>query len=178
MSVTAAGYNNIKYLKTLPRGVKVPQGGFMVLNCTLVINDRGEILDFCVTAGNTDDRNPHAMDSLTKNIFGKLFADKGYISQKLTGNLWEKGIQLVTKQKKNTKKKKILELSDKILLRKRAVIESMIDFLKNICQIEHSRHRICCNFVVNLVSVIAAYSFLPKKPSLQPWKNAIPGKIL
>lgn len=150
----------------------------MVLNCTLVINDRGEILDFCVTAGNTDDRNPHAMDSLTKNIFGKLFADKGYISQKLTGNLWEKGIQLVTKQKKNTKKKKILELSDKILLRKRAVIESMIDFLKNICQIEHSRHRICCNFVVNLVSVIAAYSFLPKKPSLQPWKNAIPGKIL
>ena len=119
------------------------------------------------------------MDSLTKNIFGKLFADKGYISQKLTGNLWEKGIQLVTKQKKNAKKKKILELSDKILLRKRAVIESMIDFLKNICQIEHSRHRSCCNFVVNLVSGIAAYSFLPKKkPSLQPWKNAIPGKIL
>ena len=118
------------------------------------------------------------MEHLTKNIFGKLFADKGYISQKLASQLLEKGIQLVTKQKKNAKKKGILELSDKILLRKRAVIESVNDFLKNICQIEHSRHRSCCNFVANLVSGIAAYSFLPKKPSIQPWDNAIPCKIL
>ena len=118
------------------------------------------------------------MGHLTKNLFGKLFADKGYISQKLASQLLEKGIQLVTKQKKNAKKKGILELSDKILLRKRAVIESVNDFLKNICQIEHSRHRSCCNFVANLVSGIAAYSFLPKKPSIQPWDNAIPCKTL
>ncbi len=87
-------------------------------------------------------------------------------------------IKLVTKQKKNSKTKSLMELSDKILLRKRAVIESVNDFLKNICQIEHSRHRSCCNFVVNLVSGIAAYSFLPKKPSIQPWNNAIPCRIL
>lgn len=167
-----------KVFKGIAQRGKSSTGWFYGFKLHLVINDRGEILDFCLTAGNTDDRNPHVMDSLTKNIFGKLFADKGYISQKLTDNLCEKGIQLVTKQKKNAKEKKILELSDKILLRKRAVIESVIDFLKNICQIEHSRHRSCCNFVVNLVSGIAAYSFLHKKPSLQPWKNAISGKIL
>ena len=59
-----------------------------------------------------------------------------------------------------------MELSDKILLRKRSVIESVNGFLKNICQIEYSRYRSCCNFVVKLVSGIAAYSFLPKKPSI------------
>lgn len=71
-----------------------------------------------------------------------------------------------------------MELSDKILLRKRAVTESVNDFLKNICQIEHPRHRNCCNFVANLVSGIAAYSFLSKKTSVQPWNNAIPCGIL
>lgn len=71
-----------------------------------------------------------------------------------------------------------MELPDKILLRKRAVIESVNNFLKNICQIEHSRHRSCCNFVVNLVSGIAAYSFLPKKPSTHPWNNAMQDFII
>lgn len=85
---------------------------------------------------------------------------------------------LLRNKKKNAKTKDLMELSDKILLRKRAVIESVNDFLKNICQIEYSRHRSCCNFVVNLVSGIAAYSLLPKKPSIHPWNNAIPCKIL
>lgn len=111
-------------------------------------------------------------------MFGKLFGDKEYIFQKLTEKLWEKGIQLITKQKKNAKKKGVLKLSDKILLRKRALIEYVNDFLKNICQIEHFRHRSRCNFVTNLVSGIAAYAFLPKKPSLQPWENTIPCWIL
>lgn len=133
----------------------------------LSVNDRGEILAFCLTAGNTDDRSPKVMAHLTKKLFGKLFADKGYVSQKLFYALWEEGIQLVTKQKKNTKKKELCVLSDQILLRKRAVIESGNDFLKNICQIEHSRHRSCYNFVVNLVSGLAAYFFLPKRPSIQ-----------
>ena len=107
------------------------------------------------------------MEQVTRNIFGKLFADKGYISKKLFQNLLERNIELITKQKKNAKNPKILRISDRILLRKRAVIESVNDFLKNTCQIEHSRHRSCCNFVTNLVSGLAAYSFLPKKPSIQ-----------
>ena len=131
----------------------------------LIINDKGEILSFCLTSGNVDDRNEAVMDSLTKEIFGKLFADRGYISQKLFEKLQEKDITLVTRAKKNMKNK-LMDLHDRLMLRKRAVIESVNDFLKNICDTEHSRHRSVTNFLVNLVSALAAYSFLPKKPSV------------
>ena len=157
---------------TAQRG-KSSTGWFYGFKLHLVINDCGEILSFCLTPGNVDDRNPEVMEHLTKNIFGKLFADKGYISQKLFENLWNKGIQLITKQKKNSKKKGLMEFSDRLLLRKRAIIESVNDFLKNICQIEHSRHRSSQNFAVNLVSGLAAYSFLPKKPSLHLICNTV-----
>jgi hypothetical protein len=63
-------------------------------------------------------------------------------------------------------KNKLMDMGDKILLRKRAVIESVNDFLKNICQAEHSRHRSIHNFLVNLLAALSAYSFLPKKPSI------------
>ena len=112
-----------------------------------------------------DDRNEAVMDSLTKEIFGKLFADRGYISQKLFEKLLEKDVTLVTKARKNIKNK-LMDLHDKLMLRKCAVIESVNDFLKNICDIEHSKHRSVTNFIVNLISALAAYSFLPKKPSV------------
>ena len=131
----------------------------------MTINDKGEILSFYITPGNTDDRNDQVMEALTKNIFGKLFGDKGYISQKLFDKLWENNIHLVTSIKKNMKNK-VMDMVDKILLRKRSLIETVNDFLKNICQIEHTRHRSPINFMVNLLSGLAAYCFLPKKPSL------------
>ena len=81
--------------------------------------------------------------------------------------LLEQDIELINKQRKNSKHHKILKLCDHLLLRKRAIIESVNDFLKNICQIEHSRHRSGCNFITNLVSGLVAYSFLPKKSSIQ-----------
>ena len=142
-------------------------GWFYGFKLHISINDCGEILNFCLTQGNIDDRNPKVIKQLTKSMFGKLFADKGYISQKLFDSLWDKGIELITKQKKNVKKKGLIKLSDKLLLRKRAVIESVNDFLKNICQIEHSRHRSFHNFIVNLISGLAAYSYIPKKPSIR-----------
>jgi hypothetical protein len=125
----------------------------------------GEILTFALTPGNVDDRNAALIDRLSKGLFGKLFGDKGYLSAKLFKQLFEKGITLVTKLKKNMKNV-LMDMADKVLLRKRAVIESVNDFLKNICQIEHSRHRSQINFLVNLVSGLVAYSFLPNKPSL------------
>lgn len=145
---------------------KCSTGWFYGFKLHLVINDRGETLSFCLTPGNVDDRNRKVMKSLTKNLFGKLFADKGYVSKKLFVELLENGVELVTKQKKNAKNPGMLHLTDRLLLRKRAVIESVNDFLKNTCQIEHSRHRSNCNFMVNLVAGLAAYSFLPKKPSI------------
>ncbi|MBE8424551.1 transposase, partial [Leptospira borgpetersenii serovar Balcanica] len=99
------------------------------------------------------------------NIYGKLFGDRGYISQSLFESLYEKGIQLITKLKKNMKNK-LMPLVDKILLRKRAIIESVNDELKNICQIQHTRHRSFFNWAVNLLSGLVAFSFFPKKPSL------------
>ena len=144
---------------------KSSMGWFYGFKLHLIINDEGEILSFCLTSGNVDDRNEAVMDSLTKEIFGKLFADRGYISQKLFEKLLEKDITIVTRAKKN-RKNKLMNLHDKLMLRKRAVIESVNDFLKNICDIEHSRHRSVTNFLVNLISALAAYSFLPKKPSV------------
>ena len=100
-----------------------------------------------------------------KDIKGKLVGDKGYLSQKLFERLFYDGVQMITKIKKNMKNK-FISYQDKILLRKRAVIESVNDELKNVCQIEHSRHRSFTNFVINLLSGFAVYCFLSKKPSI------------
>jgi len=113
-----------------------------------------------------DDRDLNVIEPLAKDLFGKLFGDKGYLSKKVSQILYSKGVHLITKLKKNMKNKLML-MEDKILLRKRAIIESINDHLKNICQIEHSRHRSFTNFMVNIVSGLVAYSFLPKKPSLR-----------
>ena len=110
---------------------------------------------FKLTPGNTDDRKP--VPDMTGRLSGKIFGDRGYISQKLFEDLFEKGIQLITKIRKNMKNR-LIPLIDKILLRKRAVIESVNDQLKNISQIEHTRHRSIANFMVNLISGLIAYT--------------------
>jgi hypothetical protein len=140
-------------------------GWFYGFKLHLVINDKGEILDFMLTQGNVDDRDPLKNKSFHKKIFGKLFGDKGYISSSLFEKLFIDGIHLVTKLKKNMKNSLML-ISDKIYLKKRALIETVNDELKNICQLEHTRHRSFSNFITNLLSGLIAYSFFPKKPSL------------
>jgi transposase len=105
----------------------------------LVVNDRGELLNILLTPGNTDDRTP--VPKLLQQLFGKVFADKGYVSQKLAKQLLQTaGIQLITKLKRNMKQR-LMPLNDRLSLRKRSIIETIIDQLKNISQIEHSRHR-------------------------------------
>ena len=144
---------------------KNTSGWFYGFKLRLTINDRGEILSFCITPANVDDRDEKTVLHLTKALFGKLFGDKGYISAKLFDLLWERNIQLVTGIRKNMKNK-LMDFCDKILLRKRAITGTVNDFLKNICRIEHTRHRSYANFIVNLLAGLVAYSFLPKKPSL------------
>jgi len=122
-------------------------------------------LDFLFTQGNVDDREPLKDKNFHDKIFGKLFGDKGYISKSLFENLFIDGIHLITKPRKNMKNSLML-LQDKILLKKRALIETVNDELKNICQIEHTRHRSFGNFISNLISGLIAYSFFPKKPAL------------
>jgi hypothetical protein len=129
----------------------------------LVVNDRGELLACRLTAGNVDDRTP--VPPLAERLWGKLFGDKGYLSQPLTEQLRQRGITLITKLKSNMKNRLML-LSDKLLLRKRSILETITDQLKNISQIEHTRHRSLANFMVNLVCGLIAYCHQPKKPSL------------
>jgi hypothetical protein len=129
----------------------------------LIINDCGELLSLRVTPGNVDDRRP--VPKLVKELFGKLFGDKGYISHTLFETLYERQLQLVTKLKRRMKNRPI-SMFDKIMLRKRAIIESVTDQLKNISQIEHSRHRSVANCFVNLIAGLVAYIYREKKPSL------------
>jgi hypothetical protein len=129
----------------------------------LVVSDRGQILACRLTPGNVDDRTP--VPRLVKQLWGKLFGDKGYLSQPLTEQLLMQGIHLVTRLKSKMKNRLIL-LADKLLLRKRSIMETITDQLKNISQIEHTRHRSLANFMVNILCGLIAYSHQPKKPSL------------
>lgn len=149
---------------TAKRG-KSSMGWFYGFKLHLIINEKGEILAFHLSQGNVDDRNIKVVQELTKNIFGKLFGDKGYLSKALFDTLFKDGIQLYTKVKKNMKNH-LMSLKDKILLRKRAIIETVNDELKNLCQLEHSRHRSLNGFLFNIISTLTAYSYFPKKPSL------------
>lgn len=143
---------------------KTSTGWFFGFKLHLIVNDQGELLSMCITAGNVDDRKP--VPNLAKALFGKLFGDKGYISQPLAQSLREMfDVQLITKLRSNMKNQMML-WTDRILLRKRAIIETIIDQLKNISQIEHSRHRSIPNFVVNVLCGLIAYSRRPIKPSL------------
>ena len=147
-------------------------GWFYGFKLHLVCNDKGEIVEFMLTPGNVDDRKPLKNKSFNEKIFGKIYGDKGYLGKDLFDQLFVDGIHLITKVRKNMRKK-AMDFFDRILLRKRAVIESVNDILKNVCYIEHTRHRSVDNFISNLVSGLIAYSFLPKKPSIK-MSNMLP----
>jgi hypothetical protein len=142
---------------------KTSMGWFYGFKLHLVVNELGEILGFSLTPGSVDDRKP--LPTLSKSLFGKLFADKGYISKDLFFQLLDQGLILITSVRKNMKNR-LLALQDKILLRKHSIIETINDQLKNISRIEHSRHRSFANFLVNLLAGLIAYCFREKKPSL------------
>ncbi len=143
---------------------KTSTGWFFGFKLHLICNDKGELVRFCITKGNVDDRNP--VPVLSEGLKGLLIGDRGYIKQVLFEELIEKGLKLITKIKSNMKNK-LMPIYEKLLLRKRAVIETINDQLKNISQIEHTRHRSPINFLVNLFSGLVAYQLSPKKPSIK-----------
>jgi len=145
---------------------KSTMGWFYGFKLHLIINDKGEILNFVITQANVDDREPLKNKRFVNKIKGKLYADKGYLGQKLSNLLFVDGIHLITSIRNNMKNV-LMELKDKILLRKRSVIETVNDELKNMCQIEHSRHRSFNGFVANTIAALIAYSFFNKKPAIK-----------
>ena len=147
-------------------------GWFYGFKVHLIVNEQGELLAFRFTPGNTDDREP--VPDMMKDLFGKLFGDKGYISQELFDLLFADGIQLVTRLRRNMKNK-LMPIFDKLMVRKRAIIETVHDQLKNISQIEHTRHRSPANFLVNVIAALIAYTHKEKKPSLNIRANELAG---
>lgn len=155
-----------KVFKGIANTGKSTMGWFHGFKLHIIINDKGEILNFTITQASEDDRTPLKQERFLDKIFGKLFADKGYVGKDLAKLLFIDGIQMIT-HIKNNMKNCLMTISDKILLRKRSVIETVNDELKNICQVEHSRHRSFGNFLSNMIAGLIAYSFLPKKPQIK-----------
>lgn len=156
--------NRNKVFKDLAARGKTTMGWFYGFKLHLIVNELGELLAIHLTPGNVDDRSPLA--AMSENLFGKLFGDKGYLSQPLFEKLCERGLELITTVRKNMKGQLML-LSDRLMLRKRFIIETITDQLKNVSQIEHTRHRSPINFAVNLLAGLIAYTLQPKKPSLR-----------
>jgi hypothetical protein len=161
--------NSNRVFKNIAKRGKTSTGWFYGIKLHLVINEIGEIISCYLTKGNVADNNFDLGLKLCKGLLGKIYGDKGYINEKLQQELLKQDLLLVTKLKKNMKNK-FVKNEDKMLLTKRGVIESVNDILKNICDIEHSRHRSPINAFINIFSGLIAYSFLDHKPSVRKSK--------
>lgn len=156
-------YRN-RVFKGLAKSSKSSMGFFYGFKLHLIINEKGEIIALKMTKGNVDDRTP--VPDLTKNLTGKIYADKGYIKQNLFLNLYERGLKMVHGIKKNMDNK-LMDLKDKAMLRKRNLIETVFDYLKNKMNLEHTRHRSPINAFVHIVSTLVAYCLKKTKPSIK-----------
>jgi len=142
---------------------KTTMGWFFGFKLHSVVNHHGELVAFELTAGNVDDRQP--LQIFQNRLFRKLFGDKGYLFAPLRDELREAGIDLITTLRRNMKPQ-IMPLADRLLLRKRAVIETIHNIWKSTLHIDHTRHRSVDNFAVNLLAGLVAYCHRPDKPSV------------
>ncbi len=143
---------------------KTSMGWFYGFKLHLIINHLGEILALKVTPGNVDDREP--VRELSKDLTGSLYGDKGYLSQELADDLAKTDITFITKKRRNMKALALAEW-DKVMLKKRFIIETINGQLKNGSQLEHSRHRSITGFLLTILTGLIAYCLKEKKPSLK-----------
>lgn len=160
-----------RVFKGIAQRGKSSTGWFYGFKLHAVINQRGELLAIKVTPGNVDDRK--GLLAIVSGLFGTLYADKGYIGKEFAQKMKDKGIDVVTRVRKNMKKVLHSEF-DQALLRKRSLVETVFDELKNLCQIEHTLHRSLPNFAVNLLAGIVAYCLQPVKPRIAVWDSRDP----
>jgi hypothetical protein len=158
--------NSHKVFKGFAARGKTSVGWFFGFKMHIVIDPMGNILNFHFTPGNVSDANKNVINALTSDLYGKLFGDKGYLlDQKLFRKLYNNGIKMVTKVRKNMQNK-LLDFEEKMILTKRGIVESVIDILKIHLSIDHTRHRSQKAFIANAFSGLIAYAFYPKKPSI------------
>ena len=156
---------NHKVFRGIARRGKTSTGWFYGLKIHWIINEKGQLMAFTITPGNVADNNKELMLKLCGYIRGKIFGDKGYINQKAWEELLNNGLLFFTKRRRNMKNV-LLKMEDKILLNKRGVIESAIELLKGLCNIDHTRHRSPINAIVNTFAGLAAYTHLDKLPHI------------
>jgi Transposase DDE domain len=142
---------------------KTSIGWFFGLKLHFVINHKGQVMALKITPGNTADST--VLDEITRRLVGKLYADKGYIGRELFHKLWQRGLHLITGIRRNMRNH-LMPLADKLMLRRRFVIETVLDILKCEMGLEHSRHRSVMNAMVHILSCLVAYAFRPGKPSI------------
>jgi len=155
-------YRN-KVFAGLAKSSKSSMGYFFGFKLHVIINYKGEFMALKMTKGNVDDRAP--VPTLAKGLTGIMAADKGYIKQNLFVELYQQGLKMIHGLKKNMQNK-LMDLNEKILLRKRNIIETVFDYLKNKMDLEHTRHRSAINAFVHIISTLVAYSLKKHKPSM------------
>ena len=150
---------------------KSSMGWFYSFKLHLIVNDQGEFLAVQLTPGNTDDRKP--VPQMTKKLWGKLVGDRGHLSQVLFEQRFAQGLQLMAADRplpitpiRRTMQNRLVVLEKKLLTRKRFVIETIVDQLRNISQLEHTGHRSTSNRIVNLIAGLIACTWQAKQPSL------------
>lgn len=156
-------YSN-KVFKGMAKRGKSTMGWFFGFKLHIATNETGQLLGAQITKGNVDDRN--VIPSLCKNIKGRLFGDKGYISQKLFEEMLEKGLRIITALRTKMKPK-LMVFQESELLKKRSMIESVFHILKDILLLNHTRHRSPINFIINILGALCAYCLYPTKPSIK-----------
>src|SRR3954462_1477168 len=150
-------------LPAFARGTSSLSARRLSLKLHFVINHKGQIMALKITPSNTADST--VLDEMTRHLAGKLYANKGYIGQDLFKTLWRRGLHLITSIRRNMRNY-LMPMADKIMLRKRFVIETVLDTLKSEMGLEHSRHRSPVNAMIHVLSCLVAYAFRPGKPSI------------
>lgn len=156
--------NRHKVFEGLAARGKSTMGWFFGFKLHIVINHKGQIMAVKITPGNTDDRT--SLRDMLRTLKGKCYTDKGYISRTLFNQLWNQGLHLVTGIRKNMKNH-LMPLIDKLLLRKRFIIETIFGAMKTDFNLEHSRHRSPINALVNILACLVAYSYKTDKPKIR-----------
>ena len=162
--------NRNRVFKGLSARGKTTMGWFYGLKLHLVINHKGSIVAVKITPGNVDERT--VLDEMTRHLRGSLFADKGYISQNLFKTLYQRGLKLITGIKRNMKNY-LMPLIEKIMLRKRFLIETLFYVLKIHMNLSHTRHRSPTNACVNILSCLTAYQLKENKPSIKSYSISL-----
>lgn len=156
--------HNHRVFKGLAQRGRTSTGWFYGLKLHLLINNLGQVMNFTFTPGNIADAKPEILRHIFLKVKGVCYGDKGYLS-KIFAELYQQGLKLVTKIRKNMKNK-LMPIEEKYQLFKRAVIESAFDILMTVFDIDHTRHRSPQNAMAHMLGALAAYSFMDQKPSV------------